>query len=92
MHKICIEGTSDLFQYKNQVRVQFSFENDVKKEEQLEGTLKTEDFHGAETTVRQLESLVSEISSQLRYGEEKETTFTDNQSGFNSKLVWFNII
>ena len=70
----------------------FKFENDAKVDEKLDNKLKEEDLDETSKSIRDLENIVSEISSSLTYGEEKESRFSDNQSSFNSKLVWYCII
>ena len=56
----------------------FKFENDAKVDEKLDNKLKEEDLDETSKSIRDLENIVSEISSSLTYGEEKESRFSDN--------------
>ena len=92
VHKICIEGTTDLFQFKEEVRLVFKYENDVKKDERLGNKLSYEDFTEADDKLQRLETLTTEMASTLQYGESKERDFVDHQGSLNSRLIWYAVI
>lgn len=84
VHKVCFEGTKNLFISTDQVRVSVKMYDEVKFDKKLETALKDEDFKGVKDTVLNLQATLSNINAALKDQEAQQAEMSDDQDSYDS--------
>ena len=93
VHKICFEGTKNLFQNLDTVRISVKMHDEAKHEKIVSNkALKSEDITEAKDTIVKLQSDLVSISSTLREVEQRQAEFdsaTNDHDSTISRLSYF---
>ena len=92
VHKVCFEGTKNLFVSTNSVRVSVKMHDEAKHDKTIERALKEDDLKDVRDKVFNIQSTMAEVSQYLMEGDNKANEFEKLQSSYNSRAVWLSIL
>ena len=94
IHKICFEGTRNLYTQIDAVRVQVKMHDEAKHEKKIESTLKDKDFEDVKQKISDVSSQLFLIGGKLTESEEHINAFEQVQSEYdsNANYLAFTVI
>ena len=94
IHKICFEGTRNLYTQIDAVRVQVKMHDEAKHEKKIESTLKDKDFEDVKQKISDVSSQLFLIGGKLTESEEHINSFEQVQSEYdsNANYLAFTVI
>ena len=88
MHKICFEGTRNLFTSIDVVRVQVKMHDEAKHNKKVAKSLKSSDFSDVGEKLTTLSSNLVLIAGKLGEGEDNLNDFEELQGKYDSRAGW----
>ena len=88
IHKVCFEGTKNLFTSIDSVRVTIKMHDEIKHEKTLDKVLKTDDLKESKESILNLSATLVLIQQSLTEGEEKLRDFENLRNQYVSRMGW----
>ena len=91
LHKICFEGTTNLFVATQVVRVSVKMHDEAKHDKKLAKALKSSDLKESKNAMLNLQTNLVSLAQSIKDGEGKINKFDKLQGEYDGRTVWLSI-